>query len=256
MALYGVIQNYLLELDGKAVGRLFGVSGGNVEAEVITSAGDSFAHKHIGSVKYQNLSIACGTGMARDFYDWLGNSLSGAFVRKNGAVVYLDYNNKPTRRIEFMNGLITSLEFPKLSAGSKEAGYMTVTIRPEMTRSAQADPGQKPGIYVSKLTKAWHLSDFRLKITGLEEDSRHIRAIGPLRMSQKTSIDETGDMVSGSSEYSDLEVSLIGTPGLAFYKWFEEFVVQGKSGPQYEKSALLEFFAPNLTKSYFELELT
>jgi len=257
MPLHSVIQNYLLELEGKAVGRLFAAEGGNVEAEVIKSAGgSSFVHKHIGSVKYQDLMIRCGTGMARDFYDWLGDSLDGAFVRKSGAVLSLDASNKPSARREFTNALITSLEFPKLSASSKDHAYMTVTMRPEMTRSTQADPGQKPGIYVSKLTKAWHLSDFRLKIDGLEEDCRHIRAIGALRMGQKTQAEDISGNVPSGSEYSDLEVSLLGTPGAAFYKWFEDFVQRGKSGPQYEKSGLLQFFAPNATKSYFELELT
>jgi phage tail-like protein len=254
--LHSPLQNFLLELDGTAVGRLFGMTGGGVEADVIKSAsGSPSVHKHIGNVKYQDIVLRCGTAMSRVFYDWIGNSFGGAFLRKSGAVVFLDLNNAPAERLEFRDALITSVEFPQLSAGSKEHAYMTITISPEMTRSTPADHSQKTGVYVSKLAKAWYISDFRLKIKGLESECSHVRSIGPLKLGQKSIQSDTGKE-PGTLEYSDLEVTLIGTPGTGFYKWFQGFVEFGKNAPEDEKSGLLEFFAPNLTKSYFELEFT
>lgn len=250
-----MLQNFLLELEGKAAGRMFGMTGGGVHADVISVAGGpSLGHKHLGAVKYQDIQLTCGTGMSRAFYDWIGNSFSGSPLRRSGAVVFLDSKNAPAARLEFHNALINSVGFPRLSAGSKENAYLTISISPEVTRSTSVDLSQKPGVYVSALPKAWYISDFRLKIDGLESECAHAQSIGPLKLGKKIVYDE-GPEERGTSDYSDLEVTLAGTPGNGFRKWFDDFVVLGKNGQAEEKSGHLEFFAPNLGKSYFELEL-
>src|SRR2546422_2464206 len=115
-------QNYLLEIDGKPAGRFFAFTGGTMQADVILeSAGaDSIRQKHISSVKYQDMTLTCGTGMSRGFYEWLGNTFGGAASWKSGAVVALDQRQAPTARLEFMHALVTSLLLPRLDKSANK----------------------------------------------------------------------------------------------------------------------------------------
>jgi hypothetical protein len=132
-------------------------------------------------------------------------------------------------------------------------------IRPEITRSKTADSSGKPGVFASALPKAWTISDFRLTINGLEDDCKHVTQIDSLMLGLKLKNLNMGNSLStivGSTDYSDLAVRLPQVYAKGFYQWLEDFVVKGSNGPQDEKKGQLEFFAPNSSKSYFDLELS
>jgi phage tail-like protein len=252
------MQNFIIELDGQPAGRLFGMSGGGVHADIITtSVGSSFqAHKHIGQIKFEDMTVTCGTGMAQAFYDWIGNSFGGSTKRKNGAIVALNFNAKPLSRIEFQNALIGSVEFPECDAGSKDAAHITVMISPEMTRHLTDNLTQNTGVYTSGLPKGWHVNDFKLTIDGLESDCKYVSSIGAMRLGRKltvSTIDESKD--EGPEEYSDLVVTVPNNHADGFYQWFQDFVEKGRSSSANEKKGLLQFFAPNASNPYFSLEL-
>jgi hypothetical protein len=253
------MQNFIIELDGKAAGRFMTFSGGTVQADVATAAGP-VRLKHVTSVRYEDIRISCGTGMSRTFYDWIGSSFSGAPVNKNGAIVAFGSNNKPSGRLEFFHAYITGLLMPALDRNQKKAAFMQVQIHPEMTRASAAPASANPGVYASMLPKSWSISDFRLSIPGLEKECPHVFQIGSLQLGQKTVEDFTGagrvsDQVPGSTEFSNISLRLPENHATGFYKWFDDFVVKGNSGPQDEKKGTLEFFAPNSTKAYFEIQL-
>src|SRR5260370_42495313 len=108
--LQNLLQTFLLELDGKAAGRFFAMTGGSVQAVVMQEAGAGpIRHKHVAGVKYEDMVLTCGTGMSRSFYDWIGDSLGGAALRRSGAVVVLDQKQAPAARLEFTNALVKSL---------------------------------------------------------------------------------------------------------------------------------------------------
>jgi len=113
-----MLQNYLLELNGKAAGRFFDITEGTAEGEVVTHSTGVIKTKgkHIGSIKYQNMLLTCGTGMSHGFYEWLGTSFGGAVSRMNGAVIALDDKQKPIGRLEFSEALVQSLVLPALEA--------------------------------------------------------------------------------------------------------------------------------------------
>jgi hypothetical protein len=249
-----VLQNFIFELDGKPAGRLFGMSGGEVHADVIKTAG-VLGHKHIGGVKFEDLTFHCGTGMAQAFYDWIGNTVGGSRMRKSGAIVAMQMNRQPYQRLEFQQALITKVEFPECNGSSKDPAYLTISISPEMTRSIPID-STHPGVYVSSLPKSWHINDFKLTIDGLETECLHVSNIGALRCGQKVSFDAvTNKADEGPEEYSDLVVTLASNHATKFYDWFEGFVKKGKNSPSEEKKGLLQFFAPGANKAYFELDL-
>ena len=167
---------------------------------------------------------------------------------------------KEAHRLDFHNALITSVEMPACDAGSKDPGFMTVSITPEITRFATVDITGHLGVYTSSVPKAWHIHDFKLTIDGLERDCAHVKAIGPLRLGQRITKEPVGNMRIESkeptaTEFSDLIVTLAGNSATGFQDWMQDFVVKGMSGVANEKNGLVEFFAPSLTKAYFEVKL-
>jgi len=256
-AVHSVLQNFIIELDGQPAGRLFEMSGGGVHADVVTtSGGSSFqAHKHIGQIKFEDMTVTCGTGMAQAFYDWLSNSFGGSTKRKNGAIVALNYNGKPTSRIEFQNALIGSVEFPECDAGSKDAAHLSIHISPEMTRRLTDNLTQNNGVYTSGLPKGWHINDFKLTIDGLESDCKYISSIGPVRLGRQVQVGALDEKVEGSAEFSDIVITVPNNHGNGFYDWFHDFVEKGRSSSANERKGVLQYLTPNSASPYFKLEL-
>src|SRR5689334_21510855 len=100
---------YGLELDGNAVGMILSFEGGNATADVVVDkpGPDGIARKHLASVKYEDIRIACGAAMADSLYDWLQQSLTGSGLRRNGAVVAYGFDGKEVSRLSFFNALVT-----------------------------------------------------------------------------------------------------------------------------------------------------
>ena len=95
---------YSIELDGALAGWVQSADGGSAVADVVVEklgAGSLIAKKHIGNVKYEDISISCGTGMSKGFYQWIKDSMDGKAPRKNGAVRF--YPQKI--RFDFANAL-------------------------------------------------------------------------------------------------------------------------------------------------------
>jgi phage tail-like protein len=255
-----VLQNFILEIEGKPAGRFFGFTGGTAKGEVVTehSADSSRTRKHIASVKYQDMVLKCGTGMSRDFYEWLGGTFAGTPSRRTGAVIGLDHNQAPTARLDFRDALVISLSLPELDASSKDSAYLTVSISPEST--FRSEPGTKAemGVYVSALPKAWNAGNFRLKIDGFETECARVTHIDSLTLGRKLAEDNVGNFrtpikVPTSVEFPNLYIRLPETSADKLYKWYEGFIVEGRSD---EKSGSLEFFAPSLSQAYFGLDFT
>jgi hypothetical protein len=195
--------------------------------------------------------------MARAFYDWIGSSFGGSPMRKNGAVVDVGQGYNSAQRMEFSGALITSVELPACDAGSKDPAFMTVSFSPELIRHATKDI--HPGVYTSASPKGWYINDFKLSIDGLESECSHVKGIRALRLGQGVKIDSSGSVrdtwkIPTKREFSDLIVTIPSNAATGFHHWIEEFEDKGQSGRN-EKNGLLQFFAPNLTKAYFEVKL-
>ena len=138
---------------------------------------------------------------------------------------------------------------------------MTVKISPELTRSTGAEASAKPGVYISSLPKAWNISDFRLRVDGLETDCAHVTQIDSLSLGQKVAEDYIGDSREAqkeatSLEYPDVVIRLPEMYATGFFKWFDDFVAKGNNSPQFEKKGTLEVFAPHSSKAYFGLQFS
>ncbi len=123
-----VAGKYGIELDGVVAGWVWSVEGGHATSDVVVEklGCDHIQKKHIAGVKYEDITVSCGTGMSREFYNWIKASFDHNYQRKNGAVITADYNYKEYTRLSFFHALITEIGFPALDAASKDAAKMTV----------------------------------------------------------------------------------------------------------------------------------
>ena len=255
---------YGFEVDGIMAGWLHSVDGGGAVSDVVTEklGPDPIARKHIAGVKYEDITVTCGTGMSKGFYEWLDASFLNKHMRKNGAIIASNYDFKEQSRLTFFNALVTEIGMPALDAASKDAAKMTVKLDPELTRQSYSPGGASlAGKYAAKgeVQKNWSPANFRLKIDGLDIPCAKVNKIEALVVKQKTTEDPVGEQrdyqkVPTSVETPNLEITLPESSIDDFHAWHEDFVIKGNNGQQFEKTGSLEYLSPNLQKVLFKLD--
>lgn len=253
-----------LELDGSNVGWVESAEGGAAMADVVEEklGPDRIVHKHIAGVKYEDITVICGTGMSKALYDWISDTLRGTHARKNGALVTADYNYTAESRLTFQDGLIREVGFPALDASSKDAAALTVKIAPELTRREVTTGGVGNGGVGAKgagQQKQWLCSNFRVRLDGL--DCSRVNRIEPLVATTVVVENPVGELRDYQKEPAhldvpDLVVTLAESSAKDFYTWHENFVIKGKSGEDNEKSGTLELLAPNVQDVLFTLSFS
>jgi len=256
-----VAGKYGIELDGIMAGWVQSVEGGHATSDVVSEklGPDHIVHKHIAGVKYEDITINCGTGMSKGFYEWIKASFDHNYSRKNGAVITADYNYKEHSRLTWTFGLISEIGFPALDASSKDAAKMSIKVHPEYTRTTTTSGGPSvSGKYAINpaVQKKWLPANFRLKIDGL--DCTRVNKIEAIVVKQKIIDNAVGELRDYESEPAHLEipnlvVTLAESHSKEFYDWHEDFVIKGNNGDDKEKGGTLEYLTPNLAEVLFTL---
>jgi phage tail-like protein len=254
---------YAFEFDGHQGGWLHSAEGGGATADVVTEklGVDHHHRKHIGGVKYEDISVAMGTGMSKGVYEWIKASFDHNYARKNGAVITCNYNYKEMSRLTFNNALITEIAMPALDAASKDAAKVTLKLSPEYTRVTQSlggGPSVAGGKYKTdpKVQKKWLPANFKLEIDGL--DCTRVSKVEAITLKQKVVQNAVGEMRDYEMEPAYLEipnlvVTLAESHSEAWAKWHEDFVIKGNNGDDAEKGGRLTFLTPNLKEELFTL---
>jgi phage tail-like protein len=252
-----VAGKYGIELGDALAGWVQSVEGGHAFSDVVNEklGPDHIIHKHIAGVKYEDITITCGTGMTKPFYEWIKASFDHKYDRKDGAVVTADYNYKEISRMTFFHALISEIGFPALDASSKDAAKMTIKIMPETTRM-KTGSGKQLGKVEAKIQKKWLPSNFRLKIDGL--DCTRVNKIDAIVVRQKIIDNPVGELRDYQKEPAHLEipnlvVTLAESHADTWYKWHEDFVINGDNGADKEKNGTLEYLTPDLKESLFTI---
>jgi len=158
------VSNIALILDGGFVGY--------VEACQVATADTGFLvnkkglSKEIASLHATEITVQVGAAMGKPLYDWIKASWDRVETggRKDGAIIYADFNRKELSRLEFQGAVLAEVDMPALDAASTTAGTMTLKIRPETSSRSFANAGTPVG---ERKQKAWLCSNFRLEISGL-----------------------------------------------------------------------------------------
>jgi len=242
---------YGIELDSLFAGQLNSCDGGGAGAPVVVepTAGSFLQKKHIGNVKYEDITVTCGTGMSKGMYNWIKDSFDHKHTRKNGAIIAADYNYGIKNRLTFTNALITEIGFPALDAASKDAAKMTIKLSPEVTRKVAVTDGSsiKPTVQ-----KKWLPANFRLKIDGLEEACARVNKIEAITLKQKA-MSVPGGVETIEQEVPNLVISCPESSSKQLYDWFDDFVIKGQNGDEAEKGGTLVYLDNDLRTPLFTL---
>ena len=244
-----VAGKYAIELDGVLAGWVSSVEGGHATADVVVEemGTDFIERKHIGAVKYEDITITCGAGMSQRFYNWIQDSFDHKASKRNGAIVAADFNFKEVARLTFSNALITEIGFPTLDAASKDAAKMTVKFSPEYT---SRQPGSSSAVQSKGTTdnRRWLPANFKLDIAKL--DCSRVNKIEALTVKQKVTKSVVGDGQDYVREAANLEIPnlIVTLPEVnaeSFYAWHEDFVINGMNESSSEKTGTLSWLENN-----------
>lgn len=249
-----------LELDGEFAAWLSHFEGGQAAGIVVEHKDQTGQiRKHIGGVKYEDITVKMGTGMSKAVYQWMQNTLDHKYERKNGAIVAADYDYNTHAVMEFANALITEMGFPEADAGSKDAAKLTLKFKPEATRYKHAAGHVILG--GSKMEqKQWSPANFRLRIDGMEGSTARVSKVEALTIKQTALTDDFGDQRDyqkepGKLEFPNLKITLAEVYADDFAQWHEEFVIKGDNGQEKEKSGALEFLDATRQKVLLSIDL-
>jgi phage tail-like protein len=237
---------FAIELDGKIAGWLISAEGGHAVGDVVTEkiGPDHIQRKHIGAVKYEDITISCGSATSRALEGWVKSVLQRDVQRHDGAIVSVDQQLREVGRLTFSNAVITEIGFPALDAGSKDAAKLTVKFAPEMTRR---NAGSGKTLAAPGVEKRWTSRDFKLEIDGL--DCTHVNKIEALTVKQKVTenaVAEQGDSLDVAAvEIPNLVITLSESTADSFYDWHEDFLIRGNNGQEQEKGGQLTWLQAN-----------
>lgn len=245
---------FALEIDGKFAGLLNGFDGGDPFAEVIeTPVAGGPTDKSIGPPQYDDIIVTCGLP-EEPLTTWLVEFLAGKAPERAGAVIVLNLNRQPIRRLEWQRATIASLTFPALDAveGKKAAG-LTIAIRPESTRDVGGG-GQLFPLVASK-RKAWLQGNFAVSLPGI--DTTRVMRVEPIVATQ-TYLPPTsgrGAPKPGPVQVSDLVITVSQTGAADFVKWSDDFIVAGNNSKAHELDATIRLLGPNLKDDLATLKI-
>lgn len=239
---------FALELDGTMCGFLKSVEGGAITADVVVEplGTDAFRKKHLGTPRYEELVLGLDLSLDKIVYQWIADALAGKSVRRDGSITATDSRLKAVSERQFFDALITEVTVPKADAASKEAGFLTVKLSPELLR-AKAGSGATAKVSAAK-AKSWLPSNFQLEIDGI--DCKKVTKIEALTFKVKAAEDEVGEerivtKEPTSIEVPNLQITLAESTSQTWTAWFDDFVVKGLSGDENEKSGKLSFLTPD-----------
>jgi phage tail-like protein len=251
---------FAVDVDNAAAGLVLSVEGGHATAPVINErpGPDKIVHKHIGPVQFEDITIVCGTGMSKGFYEWIKAALDRKPARLDGAIHSCDHEGNIVSTLEWQKGLISEVGFPASDAAAKEQALMTIRIAPESTRQKKASGKIDLLKYASVKQQRWLSSNFRLSIQGCEEACKRVNRIDAFSIKQQILEYPAGELRDYIKEPTTLEIpNLVVTMAESyageFNDWHTSFVIEGRSGQDQQKTGLLEYLSQDLGSVLFTL---
>jgi hypothetical protein len=162
--------------------------------------------------------------------------------------------------LNFFEALISEIGFPALDAASKEPGKFNLKIATEYTEMKYSPGGSVLPVPIDPpKQKRWTASNFRLQINGF--DCRRVLKVDAITIKQNIVDNTIGERLIYQKEpaqidFPNLSITIAENDIEPWYKWHKEFVMDGKSAPENEKSGSLSYLTSDLSKELFSLSFT
>gem|GEM_PF-6422114 len=168
-------------------------------------------------------------------YPWINLFLAAQSTSKTVKIYLLTKKNKEKEVRKFYDAIITEVKFPTLDRSSRKPGYLTVKVKAQRVRFANAkDVKHKFGTE----QKLWTVANFRVEIGGLPCD--HVDKVDAFTINQKVVKDE----IPGYLEYPNLTFTLPTTDLKAWENWFN--VKKGIKKTSNEMTGSITWLGPDM----------
>jgi hypothetical protein len=239
-----------LQLGEEMVGNLKSLEGGDAEAEMVEEVKNCAVLKKLGPspVKYQEIAMSFGANMAQSLYDWVASGVTcdGVESNRSGAIITADLNNNEVGHVNFAEALLTAFTLPPADASSKDAGSLSLKIKPRSTHRVPGSGKMSPSC-LPKTQKNFLPANFRLFIDGL--DCTKVNKVEAL-----TILWEGDWNTQRLVRFPNLVVTMTEMSAQSFYDWHDDFVMNENHGN--EKAGRLEFLSPTLTEVLLTVRFT
>lgn len=252
--------HFMFTLDGTPdTAWIKSVDGGGVKSEVVTEnvGVDDMSFRHTSTIEIEPINLQVAVSAAKPILQWIKDSWSHKFARRDGAIVHGDFNLDGRLEQSFLRALITEVGFPALDGSAKEAAYLSVKIHPE-DLTLKPNSQKLQGVEGAIKAKMWLPSMFKLHIEGV--DCSKVNKIEAITVKQKVT-----QLYFGAMRHPELEPTGIEFPNITltlaaafaddFIKWHDEFVVKGAKDPEQEKQGYIEFLDPQGKDALFTINL-
>jgi hypothetical protein len=242
---------FALEIDGKFAGNPSSFDGGDPIADVVeTPRASAATDKSIRNVHFDDIVVTTSFPEG-PLGAWLTAFLEGKAPEHDGAVILLDLNRRPLRRIEWKRGALFSVAFPALDGRGKEAGQLTIAIRPAVVKDVG---GGGQALSLAKV-RSWNAANFSLSMPGI--NCARVMRVEPLVVTQTYLAPPSGRDAAqpGPVHVSDLVVTVSQSGASDFALWAQDFIVNGKNSKSHEKDATVRYLASNMREEVASLDV-
>lgn len=250
---------FMLDVNGVNVGFVKKFSGLAMEADIATNdlATDLVQKKHVSNIKWTPAKATIGIGMGKEMYQWIRSAFDKGYETRSGSVVAGDFNYKAMSRLNFMNGLITSVTVPKLDGASKDAAYFDVEWECEQVRWEKGDGSDIRG-KIGPKQKAWLCSNFRVEIGNLP--CSRIATVDSFTWKCAVASDQIGIFREPTKHPAKVTVPEIklGISMADFDPWAQaakKWFVDGHHEEADEMTGRIVFLGPDMSKELGSIEL-
>jgi len=251
-----------MDLDGVKCGLIQKFEGGDIEGEVSTLpiAHDYYVKKQIANVKYNDFTVQMGLSMATPVKDWIDASLAMNYMRKSGELKALDFKRDCRHIRKFSDALLTGITFPAGDGSAKEAAFATLQFSPWTVRNLPGD-GSKGDNPTDWAQKQWHCTDFKVVVDGLDKACTKISKFDAVAIKQSVVSDMVGAerdyfKEPGKVDYPNIKLTLSEEYSHDFFKWHEDFVINGINEEKDHKSGSIVYLNRTRQKELLTLTLS
>ena len=241
-----------MTVGGQTCGFVKKVEIGAMEGDVFEHGNsvDNVIKKQLANFHWGDWSLECALGMGDGLYKWLKAAIDKSAVPQSGEITVADFDYKAQRTIQFFDACITEISFPALKASDKQSAYITVKFQPERVRWGTGS-GDIRGIIGPK-SKNYTTNNFRVSISGLEEECKRIAEVGALKFESKVVQDHVGVHNEPTNHYAkltrpDIDLKFSAADAKSWDDHAKAWFIDGARSEGDEMSGSIEFLAADMS---------